>query len=158
MRLKRRRITAGAYKYYDTSKNAVTKYTYGTGENKFELEWGDDAASINWGVDWQIPSHQQCDELIDENYTTTTWTTLNGVNGRMIVSKINGNKIFLPAAGYISESSLVSVGSYGDYNTRSLGAEDKYRTEFTFGPDYIYTPNGGTRRIDGISVRPVRVQ
>ena len=59
------------------------------------------------------------EELINGDYTTTEWTTLNGVNGRKITSKSNGNSIFLPAAGDIYTS-----GYYGWYWLRSIDTSD----------------------------------
>ena len=94
------------YKYCKGTETTMTKYCtssyYGTVDNKTELEPSDDAATVNWGPDWQMPSYEQCKELTNGSYTTTTITTLNGVEGRMITSKSNGNSIFLPATGYDS--------------------------------------------------------
>jgi hypothetical protein len=76
-----------------------TDNLFGPVDGKTELEPSDDAATVNWGSGWQMPSLEQCTELINSNYTTTTRTTLNGKNGRKITSKSNGNRIFLPATG-----------------------------------------------------------
>ena len=58
-----------------------TKYKrYGT-----TLELEDDAAHVNMGGDWHIPTPEQCQELIDN--TTSEWTTQNGINGRLFTSK-----------------------------------------------------------------------
>ena len=96
------------YKYFKDPYGTMTKYCtdsdYGTVDNKTELEPSDDAATVNWGSNWQIPSTEQLRELYNINYTTTTWTTLNGKYGRKITSKRNGNSIFLPAAGYRNDS------------------------------------------------------
>lgn len=149
------------YRYYDTANSIVTKYctdsSKGTVDNKTELEMGDDAATVNWGVEWQMPSFDQFRELINSEYTTTTWTTLNGVKGRMIVSKSNGNRIFLPAAGYRSDASLDGAGTYGYYWSRSLNAVDP------LGGHRLYFNSGNINagwndRYYGRSVRPVRVQ
>ena len=150
------------YKYYNSTENTMTKYCassddYGTVDNKTELEPSDDAATANWGSGWQMPSREQCDELYNSSYTTTTWTTMNGVEGRMITSKSNGNSIFLPAAGYRYDSSLSNAGSSGDYWSRSLNTSDSnyaYRLHF-------YSSNIDTYvsyRFYGRSVRPVRVK
>ena len=57
----------------------------------------DDAANVNWGADWRMPTYNELNELL--NYCTHTWTVLNGIDGRMFVGP-NGNSIFLPAAGF----------------------------------------------------------
>jgi hypothetical protein len=69
-----------------------------------------------------MPSKAQFEELINSRYTTKEWTTLNGVKGRKITSKKNGNSIFLPAAGYRRDSSLNNTGSGSSYWSRTLGA------------------------------------
>ena len=149
------------YKYYDTSFKTVTKYctdsSSGSIDNKRELESADDAATVNWGSEWQMPSNDQFRELINSSYTTTTWTTLNGVNGRLIVSKSNGNRIFLPAAGSRNDTSLNYTGSYGYYWSRSLSTSNSaggYVLYFYSSDISTY----GSYRYYGRSVRPVRVQ
>ena len=150
----------GTYKYSNYS-GVVTKYCTdsdsGTIDNKSEPEAEDDAAAVNWGSGWQMPSKAQCEELIDESYTTTTWTTLNDVNGCLIVSKSNDNRIFLPAAGYRSGASLNDAGSSGFYWSRSLrSSPSRYGCSLYLGSNYIGTYYEG--RYSGRPVRPVRVQ
>ena len=77
----------------------------------------DDAATTNWGSDWRMPTKEEWQELY--NNTTVTWTTQNGVNGRLFTAS-NGNSFFLPAAGYRYSSYLGSAGSYGYYWSSSL--------------------------------------
>ncbi len=149
------------YKYCKGTDDTMTKYcnnsSYGTVDNKTELEAMDDAATVNWGSNWQMPSFEQLEELINSSYTTTTWTTLNGKNGRKITSKSNGNSIFLPAAGVRDDTSLRSEGSFGPYWSRSLDTSySDYAYCLSFSPSDIYT--GSSYRGCGRSVRPVRVQ
>ena len=149
------------YKYCKGSKNTLTKYCtesdYGTVDNKTELEPSDDAATVNWGSGWQMPSFEQCYELINSSYTTTTWTTMNGVNGYEITSKSNGNSIFLPAAGYRSGTSLGNAGSNGYYWSRSLDTSYSYNAcNLGFNSSSISTYY--SYRYYGQSVRPVRVK
>lgn len=149
------------YKYCNGSNTTMTKYctssSYGTVDNKTELEAMDDAATANWGSGWQMPSLAQCEELINSSYTTTTWTTQNGVNGRKITSKSNGNSVFLPAAGYRNDARLSSAGTHGSCWSRSL-----YTVNSQFGRYLSFNSSiigrDGTGRCYGRSVRPVRVQ
>jgi uncharacterized protein (TIGR02145 family) len=55
---------------------------------------------INWNnaQSYGCPSIDEIEELIEN--CTEEWITLNGVKGQKFVSNINGNSIFLPAAGY----------------------------------------------------------
>ena len=149
------------YKYcqgsYDTMTKYCTRSSDGAVDNKTELEPSDDAATVNWGSGWQMPSYEQFKELINSSYTTTTWTTLNGKYGRKITSKSNGNSIFLPAAGYRDGTSLVEAGSYGDYWSRSLDTGySGYVYCLGFQSSGIFAGSGD--RYCGQSVRPVRVK
>ncbi|MBQ4292996.1 MAG: hypothetical protein II752_09765 [Muribaculaceae bacterium] len=101
-------------------KSSYTSDNYmGNDITSAELPAGRDAATANWGSDWQMPSLDQIKELISE----CNWqrTALNGINGRLATSKRNGNFIFLPAAGCRYGSSLSGAASGGIYWSRTLG-------------------------------------
>ena len=148
------------YKYCKGSGSTLTKYcvnsSYGTVDNKTELEPADDAATANWGGDWRMPSRTQFEELINNNNTTTSWTTLNGVCGTMIISKSNGKKMFLPAAGYGLGNTLTLPGDYGYYSSRSLNTNDSQQDHHLFFQNgTIYTDKDNVLRCYGQSVRPI---
>ena len=139
----------------------MTKYCtdsyYGTVDNKTKLEPSDDAATANWGSNWQTPSREQCAELINSSYTTTTWTTTNGVYGRKITSKSNGNSIFLPAAGYRDATSLYNAGIHGSFLSHSLNkSSNESAYSLYFNSNIFYSSQD--YRYSGRSVRPVRVK
>lgn len=93
------------YKWMENGQ--LTKYTFADGQTDkcwyrdgvfigdglAELQPEDDAATVNWGNSWQMPSRVQFDELCDN--TTHTWVTISGVEGDLFTG-INGNSIFLP--------------------------------------------------------------
>ncbi len=56
-----------------------------------------DAATFKWGCDWCMPTEEQFKELVEK--CDHKWMEINGINGVELTSKINGNRIFLPAAG-----------------------------------------------------------
>ena len=95
------------YKYCNGTRNSLTKYnkesSYGIVDNKTVLEPNDDAAHVNWGGTWRMPTEAEWREL-SYNYTST-WTSNfkgSGVTGRIITSNKDGytdKSIFLPAAG-----------------------------------------------------------
>lgn len=118
------------YKWCNGSYDTMTKYcvssSYGTVDNKTTLDLSDDAAYVNWGSSWRMPTKAEQDELRNTNYTTWTWTTQNGVKGYKVTSKTNGNSIFLPAAGSRSDSSLGKAGSVGYYWSSSLSTYGSY--------------------------------
>ena len=154
-----------SYKWCNGSETTLTKYcrnsSYGNEgftDGLTELEFVDDAAFMNWGNDWRIPSQEQFDELINSEYTTTEWARVNGVNGRKITSKVDGYRdrsIFLPATGLHNSGSLSLAGSYGFYWSR---------TPYSGSPNYARYLNFslndvsmfGYDRYYGLSVRPVR--
>jgi len=136
------------------TKDEYSRNTYGYTGNKAELDLEDDAAHVNWGSDWRMPTREQFAELINTSYTTTEWTNQNGVFGRKITSRINGNSIFLPAAGYRNGSSLSQLSSDGYYWSRSDAQSQSYSLSlhFTFNRCTEYEQYSHY----GLSVRPVR--
>lgn len=99
-----------------------SSYCYnGFTDNKTVLDPEDDAAAVNWGGSWRMPTLDECQELLDN--CTKIWTTLKGVKGWIFISNKEGytnNGIFLPAAGYWGDASTPTVGSYGSYWSSSI--------------------------------------
>lgn len=58
-----------------------------------------DAATVNLGEDWRMPTKDEINELI--NKCKWEWTQIANINGYRVTGP-NGNSIFLPAAGYHS--------------------------------------------------------
>ena len=113
-----------SYKYCNGTETSLTKYcvssSYGIVDNRTILGLEDDAANANWGGNWRMPTEAEQDELRNTDNCTWEWTTQNGVNGYKVISKINGNSIFLPAAGYYNGNKLYSAGDHGDYKSSLL--------------------------------------
>ena len=66
------------------------------------------------GSPWKMFTQAQGQELIDG--TNSTWTTINGVNGRKFTSKTDSSKyIFLPAGGWWHSTTFGDAGSAGYY-------------------------------------------
>ncbi len=146
------------YSLCNGSQNTLTKYCNNSsyGNNGFTdalttLEASDDAATANWGSAWRMPTKEEFEEL--NSNCTVTWTTQNGVNGRLFTGP-NGNSIFLPAAGYRYGSSLDDAGSGGDYWSSSLYSGytgDAWYLDFNSGNCNMYDLD----RYYGLSVRAV---
>lgn len=79
-----------------------------------------DAAHVNMGGSWRMPTKDEMQELIEG--TAQSLGTLNGVKGMRFTSKANGNSIFIPFAGYRYDSYVNYVGYYGDVWSSSLDA------------------------------------
>ena len=145
------------YRYCNGDYDQLTKYCSkssfgynGFTDNLTILQPGDDAATANYGG--RTPTKEEWQELL--NNTTVSWTTLNGVNGRLFTAS-NGNSLFLPAAGYRGVSSLYDAGSDGDYWSSSLYTDDPdYAWYFYFGSGDQDMSSSG--RDNGHSVRAVR--
>ena len=118
------------------------------------LEPEDDAATVNWGASWSMPSHDQQRELVDE----CTWTTSNGVTGQLVTGP-NGNTIFLPAAGYNKGDANNTIEDWGYYWSSEIFVSGDYRSHAL-----RFNSEGGHSGLNpifmrsyGFAVRPVRI-
>ena len=135
---------------YGLSISQLQTQGYIDGEGNLTAQY--DAATANWGGDWRMPTYDELKELNDN--CTWTWTTQNGVNGYKVTSKVNSNYIFLPAAGWRSESSLSGAGSYGYYWSSTPNESNSsfaYYLSFISSGHYV----NYLYRYIGQSVRPV---
>ena len=81
-----------------------------------DLTLEQDAARANLGGNWRMPTKDECQELLDN--CDVTWTNDyngTGVKGRIFTSRVNGNSVFLPAAGEYYDSSENWGGEIGSY-------------------------------------------
>ena len=136
------------------SNYSSSNYTYDADPDPTTLPSYADAATVNWGGAWRMPTAAERTELIDN--CTWTWTTQNGINGYKVTSKTNGNSIFLPAAGYSLDGSFKNTGSDGYYwsssdDTYSATSYHAYCLRFTSGR----LEKGSWSQYCGLSVRPV---
>ena len=133
---------------YKAGKTDFSWKTYTYSGNSTELPISADAAYVNWGKQWRMPTLDQFEELCNSKYTKKSYIVLNGVNGLKITSKTNGNSIFLPSAGYYDGTQFKYIeGTIGEYWTRTLA----YYLSFDyFGADFYQYESR-----QGKSVRPV---
>lgn len=73
-----------------------------------------DIAANKWGGLWRLPTNEELTELISRCFANIE--TIDGVQGIRLTSQINGNSIFLPAAGY----------NYGYHDLRDRGSLGRY--------------------------------
>lgn len=144
------------YKLCGGSNSTLTKYnnnsSYGTVDNLTTLEQVDDAAYTS-DKTCRMPTKADFEELTAN--TTSTWETLNGVNGRRFTSNINGNSIFVPAAGFCSDGSVSLVGSVGCLWSSSLSESDSRGAWYLyFSSGDVYVDSYG--RYNGLTVRAVK--
>ena len=133
------------YKWYNSSWGDVSKYymeyQYGRPKNSVVLGSADDAATVNWGEDWRMPTRSEIDELIDN--CTWTLTSQGGVEGWRVSA--NGKSIFLP----IGPSSYWSSSLSETANTSSKYSDclNVSSSSYSLSTSYRYS---------GKVVRPVR--
>ena len=82
-----------------------------------------DAATVNMGSNWKMPTIEDCTELM--NNTNYEVAEINGVKGGKFISKVDpSNYIFLPFAGWAAD------GSFGDQ-----GVEDNIWSSSVYSDD-----------------------
>ena len=100
-------------------KSGVRKFdsaSYTASAISTDLKPEQDAAHVNLGGNWRMPTKAEFQELIDNcNVTWTNDYNGTGIKGRIFTSKVNGKSVFFPAAGYCYNSSVDDVGSYDYY-------------------------------------------
>ena len=105
---------------------------------------------------YRVPTWPELESLINTTYVINTWTTRNGVNGRIVTDKASGKSIFLPWAGMrkYNDGSFFLVGECGFYwtSTQTFGY-NAYILEFSNSPSTVANIQRGDY---GLSVRPVK--
>ena len=119
-----------------------------------DLDVSQDAVRAIKGGTWRMPTQYDFAELFNSSYTTNEWTTVNGVNGRKVTSKINGKSVFFPAAGYYNGTSLSSRGSDGYYWSSSWVSATDARY-LSFNSSGVSPQYSSYRRRYGFSLRGV---
>lgn len=144
------------YKWCNGSETTLTKYNvhsgYGVVDYKAQLDLSDDAAHVNWGGNWRMPTDAEWIELREQ--CIWAWTTGKGIVGYTVISKSNNNKIFLPAAGH-RYGSLLNFAGIGGYYWSSWLTTGSPNSAWVvnFNSNRVYGYNGLRRY--GFSVRPV---
>ena len=145
------------YKWGNGGNGQLTKYctksSAGTVDNIRMLYPEDDAAHVKWGGAWYMPTSTEFDELLSN--TTSELTTVNGVKGCKFTAS-NGNSIFLPAAGYRSNSILENQGEVCCYWSSSLHTSNSRNARGYYCLDNDSGAGAGSYfRCSGRLVRPI---
>ena len=160
------------YKYCKGADSLLTKYcdlgNYGYNgftDHLRTLVASDDAATVQWGEDWCMPTYAQWKELIRE--CDRSYDFLDGKYG-MTLTGPNQNKIFLPSAGYMGDETGEKASGLASYWSKDLSSVVIDTTAPMFQLVYPCTalycefatllPTlmlDGNRKL-GMSVRPVR--
>ena len=132
--------------------------TYGKALDSISGNSEYDAASAKWGGNWRTPKLEDMYELV----TKCEWIWAG--NGFNVVSKINGNYIFLPAAGFMNTPAAIAGGTEGvldqgrwGYYWTATPYDEKYTNKEACS---LLLSSGGYQtevglRYNGFSIRPV---
>ena len=180
------------YKYCIDTCNSFTKYcdTAIFGNNGFidgltKLDATDDIATTKLGSDYSIPTVDDWKELCTQCYWVWTsnydeknvsgWIVYNALSDNDKGVKVFDGKtsnssyvpslahIFLPAAGYRSDSDLIDAGTDGFYWSSSLKKKSpnapnapRFAYSCYFGCSFAIDPEYISNRCNGLTIRPVR--
>lgn len=153
-----------------SAPSRLTKYNvypeFGTVDNLVVLEFGDDVAARQLGGLWRMPGADEwaalwknCDVRWNDGGATPEGYSGKGL---VMVSKINGNSLFLPAAGYMEAEEKMYDGSEGRamrgyYWSSSLSLDEPHYAGCLVFGEGVEVENGiGINfRCTGLLIRPV---
>lgn len=138
----------------NTLKKYNTKQQYGKVDEKYKLDLSDDVARFKWGGAWRMPTKEEFAEL--RANCTMSYCAIEGKNGLRLTSKINGNTIFLPAAGRrYGNGLLYNAGKAGYYWSSTLNPDTPSNAWELHFDSKEWNPNYHGHRLFGFSIRPV---
>ncbi len=105
-----------------------------------------DAAFMNWGGSWQMPTTSDINELLSN-------CEFKNINGKMVVKGANGNKIFLPFSGYKNITSVYSDSYEGMFWSGTNCNSNK--NDVLFINKYNSAKKSTFERYRGLPIRPV---
>ena len=136
------------YKWYDDDARKYTKYN--SVDNKTILDPEDDAAHVIWGDDWRMPTAAEMSELIRE----CDWEIDEIRDGYIVTSKKNGNSIYIPDGGYLTEAHISKYYGQTFLWSSTLDSESHHLARCLHGASYaLGIPFEGREK--GLPIRPV---
>ena len=123
-----------------------------------------DAARVSLGAPYRIPTVEEFIELfnnchcLDNNGNIATGyvrVTVNGIVGVHLQSKHNGNRIFLPAAGFGKDTAWNNYSEQGAYWSSSLNTDEIGNALFFNDGAWTISSQFFGPRYHGFAIRPV---
>lgn len=118
-----------------------------------------DAATVNMGGNWRMPTKEDLNELFDNTVVSTA--VIDGVTGKTFTNMTDDSKyIFIPYAGQVLNGSFseLSIGSY-TWGSSLLGSSSVYESHSAASSLYLcsgsYYGVSNSHRCDAMSVRGV---
>jgi hypothetical protein len=156
--------------YFDTNDGGSTFNKYNETYIGTIIEVVDDAAYIHMGPAYKTPTKDQYQELMSN--TTPIFVDLNGqeftqeeaqnkaiksgnLKGVKLISNVNGNSIFLPAAGLVLAYAVQDLARGGVYGTSELDEWDISKSILQSFHYYGDWGKSSTNRYFGIPIRGV---
>lgn len=149
---------------YKWMKDGVsfTKYTFSKDQkdvemevidNKTVMDASDDPAKAALGSRWSTPSDGDFTELVSR----CDWRCckLNGEWGYLFTSKVNGNSIFMPLAGFMDETDNFHIQSLGYYWTTKMSNDTREAKMFVLNRPENNPVAKSEERYLGFPIRPV---
>ena len=99
------------------TKETFLSDNYLYNETPERLPLSADAASVNLGGSWRMPTREEFIELADDSRTMRESGVYKGRYGFMYISRKNGNRVFFPCAGYKNEDDFWPIGTSSYYWT-----------------------------------------
>ena len=114
-------------------------------ETPAQLPLTADAASVNLGGSWRMPTKEEYEEIINGANTLHETGVYNGRYGHMYISRKNGNRVFFPCSGWKNEEGVGPVGTSGEYWTSTFSTStDNYNVAYLWtvgsGSTYFFGP------------------
>lgn len=149
----------GWTKYIPTSQTSVWSGS-GSPDGKTQLDPEDDAAAAQLGCGWRMMNFEEVMFLV----YTCHWTHVSNYKGTgspgYVVTGTNGNTIFFPFSGWVSETSREGVGYSAYIWVGSKGETSTHDAHMIFCYWFDDSDNGvsvhGNTRLCGRVVRPVK--
>ena len=146
-----------SYKLWTVGSGTLKKYNsnndFGIVDNKTTLEAGDDAARVNWGGEWRMPTQDDVKELLE--HTTIEFDIVNGKSCYIFHSKINGNSVLFPQTGMRIGKAPINVDT--GYWTSSLCEYNSQKAYMFYFGNFMSSDLFSVQhdRSNGLPVRPV---
>lgn len=163
----------GVYNSSDSTNKGMTKYNKTDGKLILDLE--DDAAHVNMGGDWRMPTREQFKELFFETTIAITYKsgiikygTLNktsqmfiwgitysdNINYIHFINKMNSEKsIVIPISYFIYEGKIENSIDSTYLSINSIDKSLNYNNAFNISADYLH--NSTNLRAVGMNIRSI---
>ena len=143
--------------WYKILRRELKKYNKTDG--LIVLEPKDDAAIVNWGEGWKMPTPEQFNELRAK--TNHEWTEIDGVWGIKFTSTIEGYTdkfLFFPATGFAWSGEVIDFNTVVQYWANSVFEPNLDLANCLYIKKASTAKSLADTRWDGSSVRPVLAQ